>query len=154
MRVLDLVIGFIGYSQVVTTINYNTLKTSVTVTHKVFNICLRSRCLFSRILSLDLWISEWTDFMRTECRSPRRAVYCSLLFSGAMKKVWQFLGNASIHTSVFVAAETCLANHYNGNIVTVYKSGHWSTQIEEPTIKKISPHNILPKGSSNENSSI
>jgi hypothetical protein len=31
--VLDLVIGFIGYSQVVNTINYNTLK--ITITHKI-----------------------------------------------------------------------------------------------------------------------
>jgi hypothetical protein len=31
---------FIEHSHVVTTNNYNTLKITVTVTHKVFNVCL------------------------------------------------------------------------------------------------------------------
>jgi hypothetical protein len=35
LRVLDSVIGFIGYSQVVTTNNYNTLKITVNTTHKI-----------------------------------------------------------------------------------------------------------------------
>jgi hypothetical protein len=37
--------------------------------------------LVSRILDLDLWISDWTNFMRTEYRPPNRTFDCPLLFS-------------------------------------------------------------------------
>jgi hypothetical protein len=36
---LGLVNRFTGYSQVVTTINYNTLNITVTIAYKVFNVC-------------------------------------------------------------------------------------------------------------------
>jgi hypothetical protein len=45
---------FIGYSQDVTTINYNTLKITVPITHKVFNFCLLSRCLATTLSWLTL----------------------------------------------------------------------------------------------------
>jgi hypothetical protein len=37
--------------------------------------------LISRIPDLELWISGWTNFRRTEYRSPSRRVGCPVLFS-------------------------------------------------------------------------
>jgi hypothetical protein len=56
------VIGFNGYSQVVTISNYNTLKVTVTVTHKVFNVCL---LVVASSLEFSIWMSE----SRTELNS-------------------------------------------------------------------------------------
>jgi hypothetical protein len=36
---------------------------------------------------LDIWVSDWTNFMRIEYRTPIRTVVCSLLFSVATKSV-------------------------------------------------------------------
>jgi hypothetical protein len=43
--------------------------------------------LLCQTLVLDVWMSEWTNFMRTEYRSPSRIVDCPLLFSVATKRV-------------------------------------------------------------------
>jgi hypothetical protein len=38
-------------------------------------------------ISLAVWISDWTNFMRTEYRSRSRTIDCPLLLSVAMKRV-------------------------------------------------------------------
>jgi hypothetical protein len=45
---------FTGYSQIVTTNNYNTLKITITITHKVFNVCFLSRLLIKNLSWLKL----------------------------------------------------------------------------------------------------
>jgi hypothetical protein len=56
------------------------------------------------------WISDWTNFMRTEYRSPNRTAPLSVCFIPCHENVCQSPGNALIYASVFFAAETCLPN--------------------------------------------
>jgi hypothetical protein len=71
---------FIGDSQVVSTNNYNTLRITVTVTHKmdsstsIYYSILSPQSSGTLELSLALWISDWTNFMRTEYRTPPSGV--------------------------------------------------------------------------------
>jgi hypothetical protein len=90
-------IEFIGYSQVITTINYNTLKNTVTTTHKnkVFNDVRQMNLEVSSFsnsrngsleLPLAVWISDWANVMHTEYRSQDGKVDCPVILSSVATK--------------------------------------------------------------------
>jgi hypothetical protein len=91
-----LVNRFTGYSQVVTTSNYNTLEIALTIAHKVFDVCLLGNTMkleesvASRILILDS-ISRPKLASRGPEMEHQAQWFIPLLFAVAMKtyvNVW------------------------------------------------------------------
>jgi hypothetical protein len=85
---------FTGYSQVVSTSNYSTLRITVTTTHRIISstsayssLLGNTSTIESSILnpqssgtpSLAVWISDWTSFMWTEYRIPSRIIESSVV---------------------------------------------------------------------------
>jgi hypothetical protein len=69
------------------TFDYNSSHIEILDNESLIVFWISDWSLVSRILYLDVWTSDWTNFMRTEYRTPSQTVYCSLLFSVATKRV-------------------------------------------------------------------